>query len=216
MLNEELFNALKEIEASSKRGLSVLEPKSEGDEDRNKFDDFVLRVIRLKELGYVEFDENRVKKDKRATAFRYTAMICPAIKYSGMKALARGSFDNYRETETKLEATSVYHFDQSVTFHGDVNHSNIAAHSSHVTQSQKNADLAMLLNEIIKVLKADASISHNDRQEKLDDVESLHKEVMREKPRREIIQTLYNNLANTASIVSLMMQLQPFIQGLLS
>ena len=142
-------------------------------------------------------------------------MVC-SIKYDGMKALAYGSFDNYRKSGSKPGVTPVFHVDQSLTIQGNVNHSNIAAHSSHTTQKQENADLAQLFNEIINALKADTSISHNDRQEKLDDAEMLYKEVMREKPRREIIQTLYNNLANTASLVGFMMQLPPFIKGLLS
>jgi len=211
MLDEELFNTLKDIE-----GLHVLQPRSQSDEDRKTFDSLVLRVHGLRELGYVEFTDNQVKKDYRTGAFRYIMMVCPTVKYSGMKALSYGSFDNYRKSESKLGATPVLHVDQSLTIQGNVIHSNIAAHSSHVTQRQENTDLAQLFNEIIKVLKADTSISHNDRQEKLDDVELLHKEVMREKPRREIIQSVYSNLANTASITSLIMQLPPFIKDLLS
>ncbi len=213
MLDEELFNALKEVETSEKGGHCVLKPASQSDEGRKAFDYLVLRVHRLRELGYVEFTDKEVIRNYRTNEYSYETMRCK-IKDDGKKALAYGSFDNYRKCESKLGATPDVYVDQSLTIQGNVSHSNIAAHSSHVTQRQENADLAQLFNGIINTLKADPSIPHNERQEKLDDVESLRKEVRREKPRQEIIQTLYNNLANTASIASLIMQLPPFIQGL--
>ncbi len=215
MLDEELFNALKEVETADKAGLCILKPASQNDEDRKNFDYLALRVHKLKDLRFVEFTDKQVIKNHRTNDYCYEMMAC-RIEYNGKKALAYGSFENYSKSDSKLGATPVFHVDQSLTIQGPVSHSNIAAHSSHVIQRQENADLAQLFNEIINALKADTSISDNERQEKLDDVETLHKEVGREKPRREIIQTLYSNLANTASIVSHMIQLQPLIPGLLS
>lgn len=176
MLDEELFNALKEVEAADKGGLCVLKPEIHSEEGRKRFDHLVLRVHKLRELGYVEFTDKQVLKNHRISSYCYETMVC-RIKYDGTKALASGSFDSYRKSEFQLGAMPFFHVDQSLTIQGNVNHSNISAHSSHTTQIQENADLAQLFNEIINALKVDTSISHNDLQEKLDDVETLHKEV---------------------------------------
>jgi hypothetical protein len=98
--------------------------------------------------------------------------------------------------------------DQSTNIYGDVDHSNISAHSSNVTQrTGQGAEILGLLDEIFKKLQDDATLPHAVREDCLADMETLRREMDRQTPRTGILRELLSSLGPVSSIAGLVLQM---------
>jgi len=214
MLDQELFIALEILKSHENGGLCIVNPDKEGLQDRTFFDSLVQRAFHLRKLGYISFNDKQIIKDMGRAEFQYLALACE-IEYPGSKALSFGSFSSYKSKCLESDSRSAVKIDQSLTIHGNVIDSNIASHSSSITQSSLSGELTKILSEIIEILKQDKILSSDERQEKIEDVEFLRKELTRSAPRADILKTICTGLENTASVASSVSQLWPYILPLL-
>lgn len=104
---------------------------------------------------------------------------------------------------------------QSTVIHGNVSSSNIAAHSSNVTQKVLSNDIQHIITQIINTLNKDASLSPADREDLLHDVETLKGQLSKNKKDRTLIERVLSNLSGVASIGSFVTNLYPIIKPLL-
>jgi len=214
MLNEELFDALKQIKKNDKGSLCIIKPISDEQTDRDNFDHLVLCAFRLRELGYIDFTDKQVRKDFRRSGSRYSGLICQ-FKYQGTQILEFESFNSYEKSDLYTSNSKSTLIDQSVNIKGDIIGSNFSAHSKKSNQSIASNDIEKLIKGIINALEEDNSISKTEQKELIEDANILNTELKRSKPRSQIIGSIYNTLSNTASIASLVIQLAPSITSLM-
>lgn len=210
-MNKDLYEVLQEVNRQKQGPFSILSPKSESDEDRNAFVNLISALGKLRELGFVKF---RDQEKYYGTEYLYQEVACE-LTYDGNQALSYGSYEAYQKN---LPADSAFgiKIDQSFNNYGAIHHSNIATHSQHVQQTLNNgSDVEKLFQQIIETLQQDKALAETQRQELIEDVQSLKKELQRTKPRSGTITELYSALGNTASIASYLPQLQALIQPLL-
>lgn len=215
-MDKDLYKALQEARQQKHGRLSVLKPKSESNEDRKEFDCLVLSLHKLRDLGFVKFrDKGQLMRDNMCNDYSYLGIICE-LTYDAEKAL---SYDSYEAYQKSLPMDSAFEIkiDQSFNNYGAIHHSNIATHSQHVQQTLNNGrDIENLFQKIVDALQQDQELAETQRQELIEDVQSLKRELQRTNPRPAIITELYSFLGNTASIASYLPQLQTLIQPLLS
>ncbi len=215
MLDENLYDALVMLKKHETGGKCIITSDKEGLRDQKLFDSLVQRAIYLRRLGYLSFNENSIIKDTSRADADYRALVC-RIEYEGTKALSFGSFAAYHTANSPhSEPATGVSIDQSLTIYGNIHGSNIATHSSTVTQHSLPMEMAHILDEIVKTLQSDESLIDTERQHKIEDIESLRKELSRPAPRSGILRTIYTDLASTASISSLLAQLWPFLHSLI-
>ena len=214
MLNEELFYALKQIGENSNGSNCIVKPKSNDPEIINAFNQLVLCAYRLRELGYIDFTEKQVLKNYRYSSIRYDMLICQ-LKYQATQILKFDSFHSYIESDLYKSNSNTTLIDQSVKIGGNIVGSNFSAHSTDIQQSVLSNDAERIIQEIIDVLQEDKSLSDTEQKELINDANTLSAELKRNKPRSQLIGSLYNSLANTASIASLVVQLAPFLPMIL-
>lgn len=104
---------------------------------------------------------------------------------------------------------------QNTVIHGNVSNSNIAAHSSYVSQKVLSNDIQNILSEIIDALRRDSSLSNSEREDLLHDVETLRGQLSKNKKDRSLIERVLSNLSGVASIGSFITNLYPHIKPLL-
>jgi CxxC motif-containing protein (DUF1111 family) len=122
-----------------------------------------------------------------------------------------GVIKDYREHPQSFNVS----IDQSTHFHAAVAGSNVAVHSSNTTQRLgPPPEIRSLLAAIEATIRSSADIGERPREEALNDVEVLHSELAREKPRKPVVDTILATLGDLSSITSLLMQLQPLLAGL--
>lgn len=215
-MDKDLYKALQQAYEHKQGRLSVLSPNSETDEDRKAFDRLVSALYKLRDLGFVRFREDgQVIKDNEGTNYQYDGIICE-FTYDAEKVLSHGSYEAYLKSLPTCAPFAV-HVDQSFKNFGTVQGSAMAVHSYDVNQTvSKASDVEKLFQQIIQTLKQDQSLAENQRQELLEDIQSLKRELQRLKPRSGMITELYSALGNTASIASYLPQLQAYIQPFIS
>ena len=125
MLDEQLFDALKQIHASDQGSLCSIRPESERDEHRKAFDYLVLRAYELRKRGYIKFTDGQVLSDN-GIDYRYHSMMCN-ITYHGIKALSYENYDAYRKALSKAPASPVVN---NITIVRDAINSNIISGSN--------------------------------------------------------------------------------------
>ena len=96
--------------------------------------------------------------------------------------------------------------------HGNVSHSSISSHSRGVSQAVTiNNDIQGIISTIINALKADASLSAQDREDLLHDIEILKIQLSKNKKDKTFIESILGNLSNVSSIASFVLQLGSLI-----
>lgn len=205
-MDKELYELLKEISRRKHEGVSRFSFNDEKDKSLNSSEHLMLALRKLMSLGLVTFSED---KD-----LYYDSIFCQ-ITYDGQKALSHGSYEAYLENLPVWTPLAV-HLDQSFKHYGDISGSNIAVHSHHVSQAvSKASEVEKLFQQIIDALQQDRTLAETKRQELIEDVQNLKRELQRTNPRPAIIAELYSFLGTTASIASYLPQLQALIQPLL-
>jgi len=122
-----------------------------------------------------------------------------------------GVIRNYREQPQSFNVA----IDQSTHFHAAITGSNIAAHSSNLTQRlEPPPEIRPLLAAIEAAISSTADIDERRREEALNDVTVLNHELTREKPRKPVVDTILATLGKLSSLTSLLMQLQPLLEKL--
>lgn len=214
MLNQELFNALQTLKQSEKGLLCVIQINSENEQDIAEFDQLILCAFRLRELGIIDFTEKQVRKSYRRASQRYLGLICQ-LKYQANEVLQFKDYSTYKKTiEEENMKKPAKTIDQSINFYGNVVESNVAINSNQVEQSVNINKIEEIIGNIIGALEQDPSLKGEEKNELIYDANMLKQELKKEKPRSKIISTLYNSLANTASITSLVLQLAPLISSI--
>ena len=101
--------------------------------------------------------------------------------------------------------------DQSVTT-GDLTNSNLVAHSSRVNQSiSLPGDTKDILDRIVAILQTDSSLSEDDRQDSLQDVESLKMQLSKKKKDKGTMEKIIGSLEKVGPIASLAIKLLELI-----
>jgi hypothetical protein len=214
-MDKELYEALQKAYERKHGQRSVLRPQSESDEDRKAFDRLVSALYKLRDLGFVKFRDNgQVRIDNMRHDYSYLGIACE-FTYDAEKALSHGSYEAYRKSLLAQTPLAV-NIDQRFQNYGDMSGSNVAVHSHHVSQTvSETSEIEKLFQQIIDTLQQDKTLAETQRQELIEDVQSLKRELQRANPRPGIITELYSFLGNTASIASYMPQLlllvQPFL-----
>lgn len=213
-MDKELYEALQKAYERKHGRNSVLSPKSESDEDRKAFDRWVSALHKLRDLGFVKFRDNeQVLRDNEGTNYQYDGIICE-FTYDAEKILSHGSYEAYLKSLPTRTPLAV-HVDQRFQNYGNLSGSNIAVHSQHVNQTVgKTSEIEKLFQQIIDTLQQDRTLADTQRQELIEDVQSLKRELQRANPRPGIITELYSFLGNTASIAGYLPQIQALIQSL--
>lgn len=214
-MEKDLYEALQEAALRKHGKLSVLSPKSKSVEDRKAFDRLVLALHKLRELGFVRFrDKGQVRTDNMNNDYSYLGIACE-FTYDGEKALSYGSYDTYLKSLPVARPLAV-NVDQSFKNYGSMNGSNISVHSEQVNQTVGgNSEIEKLCKEIIEILRRDMTLELSERQELIDDVETLKRELRKENPRSGILSEIYSVFGNTASLVSILPQLRALIGAFL-
>lgn len=215
-MDKELYEALQKAYECKHGRLSVLSPESESDEDRKAFDHLVSALYKLRDLGFVKFRDNgQVLIDNMRNDYSYLGIACE-FTYDAEKVLSHGSYEAYLKSLSPQMPPAV-HIDQRFQNYGNLSGSNIAVHSQHVSQTVSEAsEIEKLFQQIIETLQQDKTLADTQRQELIEDVQSLKRELQRANPRPGLITELYSFLGNTASIASYVAQLLPAIQPFLS
>ncbi len=218
MLDRQLYEALATLKEHENRGrgLCVISTKSDGLTDPDVFDKLVERAIHLRKLGYIDFNERQIIRSTSYSGPKYLGFAC-ALNYKGNSALEHGSYEAYMNSQPRSKPLPVFHIDNRLTVHGDIQGSNISSHSNHVQQAASPPnEIDKILDLMVKAIQADRELSSTDRENKIDDIETLRKELLRSAPRPNIIRTVYGEIANTASIASFTSQLFPYLASFLS
>lgn len=211
-MNKDLYEALQEVNRQKQGPSSILSPKSESNEDRKAFVNLILALGKLRELGFVKFKD---QEEYYGTDYLYQDVICE-LTYDGKKALSYSSYEAYQKSLPTSSPWAIK-VDQSFNNYGAIHHSNITTNSQHVQQTLNNGrDIEKLFQKIVDALQQDQALAETQRQELIEDVQNLKRELQRTNPRPAIITELYSFLGNTASIASYLPQLQTFIQPFLS
>ncbi|MBK7543105.1 MAG: hypothetical protein IPN66_07110 [Candidatus Competibacteraceae bacterium] len=215
-MDKELYEALQKAYERRHGRLSVLSPKSESDEDRKAFDRWVSALYKLRDLGFVKFRDNgQVIKNNEGTNYQYDNIACE-FTYDAEKALSHGSYEAYVKSLPVQKPLAV-NIDQRFQNYGNLSGSNIAVHSQHVNQTvDKASEIEKLFQQIIDALQHDKTLAETQRQELIEDVQSLKAELQRAKPRAGILTELWSALGNTASIASYSPQLWEHVKTFLS
>lgn len=215
-MDKDLYEALQQAYERKQGRLSVLSPNSETDEDRKAFDRLVSALHKLRELGFVKFrDEGQVMRDNMRNDYSYRGIACE-FTYDAENALSYRSYEAYLKS-LPTHGPAGINIDQSFKNFGTMQDSAIAVHSHQVEQTlTKVSDTEKFFQQMIEALKQDQSLAENQRQELLEDIQSLKRELQRLKPRSGMITELYSALGNTASIASYLPQLQAYIQPFIS
>ena len=209
MLDQELFTALQILKSHENGGLCIVDPDKEGIQDRTYFDSLVQRAFHLRKLGYISFNDGQVVLDMGRAEYQYLTLVCK-IEYPGSKALSFGDFSSYKSINSDCCFQRTVTIDQSLTIHGDVIDSNVASHSSGLTQASSN-EVAKIIREIVDILKQDETLTGEERQQKIEDVEFLRKELNRSAPRAHILRAICTDLESVLSITVSFAQLWPYI-----
>ena len=161
-------------------------------------------------------DDGQVRRNHIPNGYSYLGIVCE-FTYDAEKVLSYGSYEAYRKSLSPPTPLAV-HIHQRFQNYGHLSGSNIAVHSQHVSQTvDKASEIEKLFQQIIDSLQHDKTLlADTQRQELIEDVQSLKRELQRANPRSGIITELYSFLANTASIVSYLTQIQALTQPLLS
>ena len=200
-MDKTLYELLREINRRKNGGVSSFKFNDERDQDLRGID-FELAFNKLKDLGFVTFS--------REDDLWYNAIFC-RITYDGEAALSHGSYEAYLKS-LPIHTPSAVNIDQSFKNFGTLSGSTIAVHSHHVNQTVREASgVEKLFQHIIETLQQDQALTETQRQELIEDVQSLKKELQRTKPRLGMITEFYSALGNTASIASYLPQLQSLI-----
>lgn len=215
-MDKDLYEALQEAGQRKHGKIIVLKPKSESVEDRTAFDNLVLALHKLRELGFVKFrDRGQVITDNMNNDYSYLGIACE-FTYDGEKALSYGSYDAYLKSLPTTQHFGI-NVDQSFKNYGSINGANIAVHSKQVNQTLgKYPEIEKLFQQIIETLQQDATLTETKLQDLIDDAQSLKKELQRVSPRPGILTELYSFFGNTASISGYLPQLRELIQPFLS
>ena len=106
-------------------------------------------------------------------------------------------------------------YDQSTTVHGSISNSSFVAHSTNVSQSvlvtMTSEPVANLIEEIGKVLRADPTLSPEDRADASNDLESLKAQLVKTKKNPGMITSLIENLKTYSSVYSLVLKLGEYV-----
>lgn len=215
-MDKDLYEALQEAAQRKHGKLSVLSPKSESVADRKAFDLLVLALHKLRDLGFVKFrDKGQVRTDNMNKDYSYLGIACE-FTYDGEKALSYGSYDAYLKSLPTFQPLGI-NVDQSFKNYGSINGANISVHSDQVNQTiGGNSEIEKLCKEIIEILRRDMTLELSERQELIDDVEILKRELRKENPRSGILSEIYSVFGNTASLISVLPQLRTLIGAFLS
>jgi len=214
MLDKNLYETLVILKKHEIGGKCIVTVEKEGLQDRKLFDRLVQRAIHLRKLGYLSFSDEQIRRDMNRADADYCGLIC-RIEYEGTKALLFSDFSAYRSAYLHNKHTSYLNIDQSLNINGNISSSNIASHSSKVTQNHLKMEVAEILDQMFKTVQSDKNISESERENKIEDIESLRKELSRLAPRPSILRTLYTDIASTASIASLASQLWPHLLSII-
>lgn len=208
MLSQDLYEALQTVEQSQcPSGISVVEPGEDEEEVSSAFAELVMKLKKLRMLGYIECTQQQIT---------YDGVIC-RLTYDGREALKHGSYEAYREhlTRTMPSPPPAIHMDCSLRITGNISGSNIASHSLHVHQIIGSSERDALLDQIIETLQQDTTLAADRRREAVADAHQLHQELLRSTPRAAIIRQVVSDLGGIASITSLVMQLQSLLRSYL-
>ena len=148
-------------------------------------------------------------------AFAHGPTVHAAITGEGSLLVERGGdtgvIRDYREHPQSFNVA----IDQSTHFHASVAGSNVAVHSSNVTQRLAPLpEIRSILSAIEAAIRSNAEIGEQRREEALSDVAVLHSELAREKPRKQVAETILASLGDLSSLASLLVQLQPHLASL--
>lgn len=94
---------------------------------------------------------------------------------------------------------AVVYVNQSTTIHGNVNSSNVTAHSSHVT-CNFNANESTLIEQMFSALAKDKALSDAEREDARRDLEILKLQLSKSKKDSNFISSTLSNLANIATL----------------
>ena len=166
----------------------------------------VTDVPKIHNIGNYLVERGQIRH--RGMGIEYRASITGQGSVEVERGGTTGVIGDYR-------ARPLQYLDQSIHFHGSILGSNVAAHSPAAEQYlHPRPQLDQLLTAMIAALRADTSLSEQRRNKSLADVSTLRGELLRECPRRSLIECILSDLGNLASLASLAHEMHNYLTTL--
>lgn len=173
--------------------------------------------VGINDVGRI-YNATEILKDRgliKNVCYHVDGMVRASISGEGCLFIENGGQTGIIQKYRSNPHVYTVNIDQSTVIQGNVSNSNITAHSLRVTQKVLSNDIQNILSQIIDALNRDLSLSNSDREDLLQDVESLRGQLSKNKKDRTLIERILNNLSSIASIGSFVTNLYPHIKPLL-
>ena len=169
-----------------------------------------------------QLGETDLKKVRNvAIALKKRGLIDAYIRYNqslgfisgeGSMLVERGGDTGVIAKYQQNPSSVVLNINNSTNIQGNVSHSNVAAHSSNVTQSVEiSPTVEEVLQAIVHQLEQDSSISQDRLADALQDIETIRLQLSKTRKNESLIHSVLGNLADISSIGSLVTQLAQLI-----